>query len=784
MIYNKYIDGEVSQKLESIISGVRQRISLKSIFFVILSLLLSSQTFITDISPFSYVLFGVASVFNVPLILVLISSVASLALGSVTTAVLIKLLVFFIVFTFVTAILNIEGVSRKYSVFIKFMISYLIVDILTNFINSTLITGLFENIGSILIISILYFIFVAGIHVLLNIRKGYVHSKEETISMIVVLAMSLTVFSNIDVFGYSIVNILVLSLILIYGWKNGSVYACAAGLITGLFLTCIMNVSMSYVVALAFSGLIAGVFSKLGKVSVIIAFVLGNVYLSYYTNNFTELTMRASEILLASLSLLFIPKMLEQKLENIFNQNRSLGKAYENILDSASDAKNKIGAISELFNSLANIEIENTPENIKETRIVIKKYIIDYIENSCIDCKNRGKCLDDNILDITVDYIANKLENNEPITKAMLNDCDISEKMIEDIKEIYVNMKLTRILKQKEKENSEKISNQYKEVSKILSNISKNLKNVQIIEDKTQLKLREELKFYGYIVYEDELKKEGTNIEYTFVTDILTNIDKQKKQIISLASDILEQNVTIKLILNSSKNEKSRIKIVTEPDYSVQNAISADTKSGETISGDSYITMELQDLKQLSILSDGAGSGSLAAKGSSTVINMLEKLLAGGFDEKKAVEIINSVIKLKGDDTIFSTLDSFIFDFKTGEAEFIKLGAAPTYILQNGKITTINNINIPVGLVKNTDYVPVIKKLDNNDIVIQVTDGVISETTNPLDNFLTKYLQNLDTFKTAKMIADDIHKLVLKESKSILNDDMTVIVTKIKKKMN
>lgn len=784
MIYNKYMDGEIFQKVENIVAFVRQRISLKNIFFIVFTMLLSNQTFITDISPFSYVLFGVASVFNVPLILVLISSVISLSIGSVTAVTLIKLLVFFAVFTFITAILNIEGVSRKYSVFIKFIISYLTVDLISNFISSTLITGLFENIGGILIISILYFIFVAGVHVILNIRKGYVHSKEETISMIVLLAMSFTVFSNIDIFGYSIVNILVLALILIYGWKNGSVYACAAGLITGLFLTCIMNVSMSYVVALAFSGLIAGVFSKLGKISVIIAFVLGNVYLSYYTNNFTELAMRASEILFASLSLLFIPKMLEIKLENVFNQNRSLGKAYENILDSASDAKNKIGAMSELFNSLADIEIKNSPEDNKETRTIIKKYIVDYIENSCIDCKNRSKCLEKNVLDITVDYIANKLENNEPITKAMLNDCDLSEKMIEDIKEIYINMKLTRILKQKEKENSEKISNQYKEVSKILSNISKNIKNVPIVEDKTQLKLREELKFYGYVVYEDELKKEGSNLEYTFITDILTNIDKQKKQIISLASDILEQNVTIKLILNSSKNEKSRIKIVTEPDYSIQNAISYETKSGETISGDSYITMELQDLKQLSILSDGAGSGSHAARGSNTVINMLEKLLAGGFDERKAVEIINSVIKLKGDDTIFSTLDSFIFDLKTGEAEFIKLGAAPTYILQNGKITTINNINIPIGLVKSADYIPVVKKLNNNDIVIQVTDGVISEETNSTDNFLTRYLQNLDTIKTPKMIADEIHKLVLKENKSILDDDMTVIVTKIKKKIN
>ena len=105
----------------------------------------------------------------------------------------------------------------------------------------------------------------------------------------------------------------------------------------------------------------------------------------------------------------------------------------------------------------------------------------------------------------------------------------------------------------------------------------------------------------------------------------------------------------------------------------------------------------------------------------------------------------------------------------------------PTYVLQNGRVTTINNINIPIGLVKNTDYIPIVKKLENNDLVIQISDGIIKEGMNANNNFLTQYLQNLDISKTTKTISDDIHKLVLKESKGILNDDMTVIVTKIKK---
>ena len=65
-------------------------------------------------------------------------------------------------------------------------------------------------------------------------------------------------------------------------------------------------------------------------------------------------------------------------------------------------------------------------------------------------------------------------------------------------------MKVTRILKQRELENTEKVSKQYKEVSKLLNTIVDNIKEGAIVKDDLQKKLREELKFYGFNVYEDD----------------------------------------------------------------------------------------------------------------------------------------------------------------------------------------------------------------------------------------------------------------------------------------
>ena len=771
-----------NDKLVGVLNTIKKFINVKNIIFIILSFAMANTSFLGDSSPFSLVLFGVASVFNVPLLLVLISTLIGILIKEVTLNIIIKLLAFFVVFTLITVIVNIEGVSKKLSVFFKFIISLGIVEAFYNLIQGTLVTGIFTYLSNIAIAAILYFVFVSGIYVLTNISKGYVFSKEEKIAMIVVVGLALSVFNNLSIMSLSVFNILVLILVLIFGWKNGWVTGAATGLILGLILTFISDVNMTYVVTLAFSGFISGILSKIGKIAIVIGFIIGNLYIVYYANGFSELTMRISELLIASVVLLFMPKVFETKLDRIFNKNKSLENPYQNMLDSSTSVKEKIGAMSDVFDSIASVVVDVNEEDKIETREVIKKYIENTINEKCLGCDRRKNCLNEEKLNLVVDYVANKLENNENIDEKMLDfNCELSKDFVNDIYEVYNSMKLMRILKEKEKSNANKLSNQYKEVSKILSNISKNIKSDLIKLDKKQEKLREELKFYGYLVYEDEFKEDDSVIEYTFVTNILSNIDKQKKEIVSIVSNILEKTMVIKLILNSSKSEKSKIKVISTPEFSIQSSVINMAKNGEEISGDSYLIDELQDLKHISVISDGEGSGRSASKSSRMVIDMLERLLSGGFDECGAIEIINSVLKLKADSENSSTLDSMIIDLKNGNSQYIKLGAAPTYLVHEGKIITINNMNIPVGLSDSVDYLPISKKLYDKDIIIQISDGILNDCVDISNNYFTECLKNIDINRTPKIIVDELYRHILKENKNILKDDITIIVTKIKK---
>lgn len=781
MIYNKYLDNDIDEKVSSVVNTIKKVINFKNIIFVLFALLLSTKTFIGDFRPFNYCLLAIASAFEVPLILVLIASIIGLAVGGHTSS-LILLLVFFLLYNLITAIVNIEGINRKYTIFIKFFASIAILQIVASFITGELFTELFKVLSSIIASAIIYLVGVTGMNVILNLKNGFVYTKEESIMMMLTISMLISASSPISIWGFKIVEILAFILILIYGWSNGAILGATTGLMIGLTYTCLCDVSMSFVVAIAFSGFIAGLLRKFGKIPVIIAFIAGNLYISYYSTGMTQINIVTCEVLIASVVLFFMPRYIERKLDNLFDLGRGIEAVRNNLLSPTKEAKEKIGAVSEVFSSLADITVPQNKETEQETAEVIKKYILSYANNTCFACSNISECTEKENLDSTAEYLAHKLENGEAIEPEMLKfDCNNSKVIIDNLYDIYNNMKITRILKQRELENTEKVSKQYREVSKLLNTIVDNIKEGSLVKDDSQKKLREELKFYGFNVYEDEFIRDIDLIEYTFVTDILTNIDKQKKQIAQLATNILEQNMTIKLILNISKTEKSKIKLISTPKYNIKTEIVSESKAGETVSGDTYLQMELQDLRKLTVISDGVGSGESAAKSSAAVVNILERLLSGGFSEEKAIEIVNSIIKLKGDDELYATLDAAIINEKDGECFFIKLGAAPTYLIEKGKVITITSTTIPVGLVDNTDYIPICKKLDEGDFVIQISDGVIQDNVDANNNYLKNYLLTCDTTKPAKIIAQEIKEVLYLNNGGTLEDDVTIIVNKIEK---
>ena len=132
---------------------------------------------------------------------------------------------------------------------------------------------------------------------------------------------------------------------------------------------------------------------------------------------------------------------------------------------------------------------------------------------------------------------------------------------------------------------------------------------------------------------------------------------------------------------------------------------------------------------------------------------------------------------------MYATLDVSILDLYNGKMEFFKNGACPTYIKRNGNTEILKSISLPTGILSNIDLVEYDYELQDGDIIVMCTDGVI-ESSNEFTNkelWIKYLLEDLGT-DDAQRIAD----IILNESRDNdygnEKDDMSVIVFRVNKK--
>lgn len=774
------VDERVSIKqnrLKQIMKFFSGLFDTKTIPYIIILALTSMVSFL-GVKPFAVIMLGIATIFKIPLMVPLLVTIISYMVFKADVSLYVNYGLTYLLYTVFTSIIVIEGYSKKYTTMIKLGVSLAISNIITCLIFASTGYSIVPAITSLLVTLAFYPVFTSGMTMLINLRKKIIFSKEEIISLAILFSIALIPFASINILEFNIVNVIMMAVIMIIAWKNDWLTGTTCGVIVGLIYTIITNQNSLIVTTFAFSGFIAGILNRYNKFVVTAAFIVGNLLLSFIYTKDIIIWSSLAELLVASGVILVMPKKLILKLEDLFGTNNGLNKGYEYMLGASSDMKDRLNAMSEVFDNLAHITTPVTEETIEETKTVIKKYLQDYKKNECISCKNKLNCLSDEI-DVVAEHIAKRLEENKTITKEMLPvDCDLKQELIENISDIYSNIKLMRIVKQKENEANKKLAEEYRTISGLIRNITK--EDTALVKKDTpeQRRIREELKFMGYVVYEDSYENSEENTYYEFITDILIDIDKAKHEIQKIVSDIMGTKMSIKLVLNSSKTERSRIKLIPSSKYVVKAVVKQVRKADSMISGDSYIVTELKDNSKIIAISDGMGSGAKSKEVSETVISMIEKMGSSGFRKQEIVDIINRLIKLRENGEVSATLDMCAVNEKTNNLEFIKLGAAPSYLIEGGEVIEIKQDTMPMGLLANLEYSSLEREVNKGDFVVLISDGAISDVNkSTLQEIISEFKEETDI--TEKSLMDKIMAKVVGSQNKIILDDVTVVVCKI-----
>ena len=232
-----------------------------------------------------------------------------------------------------------------------------------------------------------------------------------------------------------------------------------------------------------------------------------------------------------------------------------------------------------------------------------------------------------------------------------------------------------------------------------------------------------------------------------------------------------------------NKQGKRIISFLSADKYTIQIGQAAKIKNDSPVSGDSLLQIRLNDGKYLVAISDGMGTGPEARKSSQIAIKMLERLLMSGFDKDTSIDLINTTI-MNANEEIFATLDIAIIDLYNGKVEFIKNGACPTYVKNKRKVQIVKSLSLPAGILNNINLTTYDKDVENQDIFVMCSDGILDANVEYKNKELwVKYvLEDIETTNCQK-IADLILNEAVDNSYGIAKDDMSVIVTKLVKKV-
>ena len=286
-------------------------------------------------------------------------------------------------------------------------------------------------------------------------------------------------------------------------------------------------------------------------------------------------------------------------------------------------------------------------------------------------------------------------------------DFDTNMKVEEDLNKVvrlindtYKIGKINKLWKEKMNENKKVISSQLKGVSKAISNVAQSMhrgKEHDFEDEKKEIKILCMQKDIELLDISIDQNKNGRYIINIFIKPC---VDEEECRIYEI-ENILSTILNTKIVLQKDncgvkeKDDICRMVFVSKDKFLIQIGIATEKKDGSPVSGDSSVQTRLDDGKYLLAISDGMGSGIDAKKSSQVAVKMLNRMLSSGFDKDTSLELINSSMYINSKEDSYATLDVAILDLYSGNMEFMKNGACPTFIKNKRNVNVIKSVSLP-----------------------------------------------------------------------------------------
>ena len=221
------------------------------------------------------------------------------------------------------------------------------------------------------------------------------------------------------------------------------------------------------------------------------------------------------------------------------------------------------------------------------------------------------------------------------------------------------------------------------------------------------------------------------------------------------------------------KGETALFECLLKPSYTVEYATVGSAAEGG-VSGDTMLFFEREDAFY-ALLSDGMGSGEAARHTSRFAADYLSRILHPELPDEPAISSLNATLVDLGEECSVS-IDLFRFDLLSGEGQFLKSGAAASYIKRDGSVFRIRSHTAPIGIMHAVDAERIRAEVKGGDVVVMLSDGVVGALED------APWLIELINCEVSASLDDYVKRILSAAKKNrTSDDDMTVAAMRIVK---
>lgn len=604
-------------------------------------------------------------------------------------------------------------------------------------------------------------------------RSGGLYDSGDVAALAVTVGVLILSFSGVTVAGVSIGRILTV-LMVIYcarmgGIGGGAVAGVTAGAVQGLSTAGLSYLSGAY----GLGGLMAGVFSPMGKVATAVAFIISHGVASLQAGaGDSRILTGAVEVAIATVGYMALPR--SQRLNEFFSVRRdslSGGALRNNIvmrLRYASQALNSVcSSVEEISQKLSGLCAQSLQGVYNRST-----------ETICAGCGMSAvcwrKCKEqtlENFSQLTRTLKERGKIESSDFTQDFQKRCTRVGEMRDQINKQYARYLTKEAAEIRAAQVRETVEGHFKTTAGILDEMAGEFSLYQHFDEEAAQRVEDILRDNGVVPIEVCCRLDRFG-RMTVEAEIQRERQKRLNRAVFTREISTACGRTFSPPCVSTAEGRCRIQMCQRPVFEIGRGFSQYCAGSGSFCGDSTNVFYDGCGRLIAILSDGMGTGGRAAVDGAMTAAMAESLLKAGIGFDSMLQTVNSALIAKSGDESLATMDVACVDLFTGQAEFRKAGAACTILRRGRNVEVIEGSSVPVGIMPQVEFACTQKELNAGDVIVMVSDGVVAAGAEWLEDLVLGW----DEEENPNLLAQRITEEAQKRRSDGHEDDVTTLV--------